>query len=231
MLRVQGRSKDIYRALSSGNTAPPTNPQAGDVHIVGVGATGAWLGQDCKVARFTGTRWEFIAAENGSEIWLAGGFSCRFHNGVWHKMADLAIPQGPPGDVGSIGPQGPAGPQGPPVEAEVKTGSAQVTTTSKSALGVPIAGMLWTPPAGTYLVAFSSITRNLSAYWCQMYAYTVYTFIAVDGVKQPNSLREIPTPSQVEVTVNGNQVVQAYWYVKAGTGSMTERTLSFLEVT
>jgi hypothetical protein len=39
---------------------PPSTPQTGDKYFVGVGATGAWLGQDGNLALWNGAAWDFI---------------------------------------------------------------------------------------------------------------------------------------------------------------------------
>lgn len=49
-------------------TAPPGSPSEGDRYVVASGATGAWAGQDLKVAAWLDGAWEFFAPQEG---WLA----------------------------------------------------------------------------------------------------------------------------------------------------------------
>ncbi|MFN3210777.1 MAG: DUF2793 domain-containing protein [Roseovarius sp.] len=44
---------------------PPTSPAAGEVHVVGSPATGAWAGQDGRIARFDGAGWHFTDPREG----------------------------------------------------------------------------------------------------------------------------------------------------------------------
>ncbi len=46
-------------------TAPPGSPVAGDTYLTGNGCTGAWSGNDQKVARWSGAAWEFITPKTG----------------------------------------------------------------------------------------------------------------------------------------------------------------------
>ncbi|WP_158971824.1 DUF2793 domain-containing protein [Chachezhania sediminis] len=49
-------------------TVPPGSPAEGEAHGVGIGATGAWAGQDSKVAAWLAGGWEFLVPAAG---WLA----------------------------------------------------------------------------------------------------------------------------------------------------------------
>jgi hypothetical protein len=49
-------------------TAPPGSPANGDRYIVATGGTGAWAGQDAKVAVWNGSAWVFYTPKVG---WLA----------------------------------------------------------------------------------------------------------------------------------------------------------------
>ncbi|GLK81436.1 DUF2793 domain-containing protein [Methylopila turkensis] len=65
-------------------TAPPAGPGEGDRHLVAPGATGAWAGQDGRIAAFLDGVWEFIAPKPG---WLAyveaEGVLLAYVGGVW----------------------------------------------------------------------------------------------------------------------------------------------------
>lgn len=61
---VQPVAKD--RDLS----APPGSPAEGDVWIVGAGASGAWSGQEKKLAQFIGGAWGFYAPAAGYRVYI-----------------------------------------------------------------------------------------------------------------------------------------------------------------
>lgn len=63
---------------------PPGSPDDGQCWIVDVAATGAWSGQDGKIAqRYRGV-WYFIAPRPGWEAWdLNALTSIRFDGSVW----------------------------------------------------------------------------------------------------------------------------------------------------
>ena len=54
--------------------APPASPQVGQCWIVATGATGAWDGQDERIAGWTDGGWRFLAPQPGTRAWdrLAG---------------------------------------------------------------------------------------------------------------------------------------------------------------
>lgn len=74
-------------------TAPPGNPADGDMHIVGVGGTGAWAGQDNNLARYVadGAFWQFFAA--GTQIRFvfnqADGGLYVWHSAAWALLAQV----------------------------------------------------------------------------------------------------------------------------------------------
>ncbi|MCF4166466.1 DUF2793 domain-containing protein [Zavarzinia compransoris] len=57
--------------LDRDRTAPPEAPAAGQCHIVGPGATGAWAGRDGQLAGWYGTAWRFHAAFAGMIVHVA----------------------------------------------------------------------------------------------------------------------------------------------------------------
>jgi hypothetical protein len=52
---------------------PPGTPAAGDLYIVGVSPTGAWVGQAGNVAYFD-QLWRFVVPRNGMTLWVADGW-------------------------------------------------------------------------------------------------------------------------------------------------------------
>ena len=74
-------------------TAPPGAPVDGQMHIVATGATGAWAGQDDKLARYVdeGAFWQFY--EPGTQIRFVfnqddGGLYV-WHSAVWALLAQV----------------------------------------------------------------------------------------------------------------------------------------------
>jgi len=57
------------KAITLTATTPPSLPTEGDVHIVAPGSTGAWLGQDEKIAHFYANAWYFYTAKTGMTLW------------------------------------------------------------------------------------------------------------------------------------------------------------------
>lgn len=58
-----------HPAVEGVQAAPPASPPAGQCWIVGVGATGAWAGQDAALACQTSGGWRFLAAQAGMLVW------------------------------------------------------------------------------------------------------------------------------------------------------------------
>lgn len=69
---------------SVGDAVPPTAPEEGDVHAVGLGAEGVWAGQDGALAVFLNNGWAFVAPRPGWRGWSAGaGTSVTFDGADW----------------------------------------------------------------------------------------------------------------------------------------------------
>src|ERR1700761_4296774 len=59
------------RFLDRDLTAPPGSPNDGDTYLVHTAATGAWLGQDNKIAYCAGGAWRFYAPFAGLVAFVA----------------------------------------------------------------------------------------------------------------------------------------------------------------
>ena len=71
-------------------TEPPAAPEAGARHVVAPGATGAWAGQDGRLALWTGNAWMFIAPQTGWRAWVvAENADIVWHDGLWQPLARL----------------------------------------------------------------------------------------------------------------------------------------------
>ena len=78
---------------------PPEAPEDGEVHAVGAGATGAWAGQDGRLAARVGGGWLFVAPREGWRAWDIAGAEVRVHaDGAWRPLEAL-----PPGTVERLG--------------------------------------------------------------------------------------------------------------------------------
>lgn len=49
---------------------PPGSPADGDCYLVAASATGAWAGQDGKIAFYLSTAWQFISPSEGMGAWI-----------------------------------------------------------------------------------------------------------------------------------------------------------------
>ena len=68
---------------SSINT-PPGSPTNGQCWIVTATATGAWAGQETKIAQYYGSAWYFITPSNGFAFWDVGAAALkRFNGSAW----------------------------------------------------------------------------------------------------------------------------------------------------
>ncbi|MDJ0640868.1 MAG: DUF2793 domain-containing protein [Paracoccaceae bacterium] len=69
---------------STDGTVPPSSPADGEVHAIGTGATGAWSGNDGRLAVFANGGWVFVDAAPGWRGWsVAGQTSVQFDGTDW----------------------------------------------------------------------------------------------------------------------------------------------------
>ena len=61
------------QVLSITTTAPPNGAVIGDAYIIPAGATGAWDGNQQKLAEWTGTKWRIISTKDGHGVSLPDG--------------------------------------------------------------------------------------------------------------------------------------------------------------
>ncbi|MHA7825948.1 MAG: DUF2793 domain-containing protein [Roseovarius sp.] len=65
-------------------TQPPASPGIGEIHAVGPGAEGDWLGQDGQLAFFTENGWRFIPPQEGWRAWSILDAELRVYSGgIW----------------------------------------------------------------------------------------------------------------------------------------------------
>lgn len=115
--------------------------------------------------------------------------------------------------------------------------NTSITTTSTSAIGamtVVATNMTITPPAGTYLVFYSSTvadSTNNATVSVELYAgdTVVANSVRTVAISPANSFHAVGITGY-PVTVNGSQAVEIRWRVSAGTGSMAARNLTLLKI-
>lgn len=74
------------RVLDKDLTAPPASPTNGDAYIIAAAPTGAWSGQDTKIARWyaTGGVWEFYTPRSGWRVYVVDeAIFYTFNGTVW----------------------------------------------------------------------------------------------------------------------------------------------------
>lgn len=79
----------VFLAVESiGDTAPPGSPSDGDAYVVGTGATGAWAGEDGKLAFYYGG-WNFRTVREGfTARVLNDGVTAAFDGAAWNRVRD-----------------------------------------------------------------------------------------------------------------------------------------------
>lgn len=71
-------------------SAPPADPEAGEVHAVGAVPSGAWSGHANRLAAWTGSGWIFVTPLDGWLAWDLGASILRVHEaGAWVVFAPL----------------------------------------------------------------------------------------------------------------------------------------------
>lgn len=81
------------KVLDRGLTAPPGSPADGDAYLVASSATGAWAGQDGKIALRISTAWAFKAAREGMLIWVADeDVGLVFDGAAWGGIIPFDVP-------------------------------------------------------------------------------------------------------------------------------------------
>jgi len=59
----------LHPAVAGTASQPPANPDDGTCWIVGAGGSGAWAGQDGRIALFSAGGWRFLAPVTGMSVW------------------------------------------------------------------------------------------------------------------------------------------------------------------
>ncbi|HST35842.1 MAG TPA: DUF2793 domain-containing protein [Allosphingosinicella sp.] len=77
----------LHATVEEGPAAsPPDSPAEGESWIVGESATGAWAGQEARIASWTEAGWRFVAPVPGMLAWnLATGYWLHWSDGAWSE--------------------------------------------------------------------------------------------------------------------------------------------------
>lgn len=66
------------------NAVPRATPQIGECWIVAAGATGAWAGQEDRIAGWTAGGWRFLEPQPGTRVWdRAAGLWLHWYGSTW----------------------------------------------------------------------------------------------------------------------------------------------------
>ena len=86
----------VQLALTSeGAQTPPGMPVEGEVHSIGAGATGDWLGEDGRLAIFVNGGWAFVTPGVGWQGWSeTAGSRVSFDGAGWEPGAGSFSPNG-----------------------------------------------------------------------------------------------------------------------------------------
>ena len=111
---------------------------------------------------------------------------------------------------------------------------SSTTATTTSLTDILATGMTITPPAGTYLVWFTSsvstTAANNSPTYASIYSGGVQVVASERRVSMKSGNDTAGVPCNAKVTVNGAQAIEGRWRVTGGTGAIYARTLSILKV-
>ena len=78
---------------TEGDTAPPVGAAVDDAFLVGAPASGAWFGQDGRLAFNTDAGWRFAAPVRGIIAFFAAANELRlYEQGLWTKLGDFTGP-------------------------------------------------------------------------------------------------------------------------------------------
>lgn len=76
-----GGSSFWQSAVKGVQSSPPTSPATGDRYIVASVASGSWAWNECDIATYTGSSWEFVSPEPGWRVWDEAEEEYRYFNG------------------------------------------------------------------------------------------------------------------------------------------------------
>jgi len=93
----------LINGVLAQQTTPPGSPAAGDAYIVSATATGAWAGQENKVAYWFNGGWSFITPAAGLSLFVLGSTATAYFNGsAWVFLSGNSGVLSLPSSAGSL---------------------------------------------------------------------------------------------------------------------------------
>jgi hypothetical protein len=114
---------------------PPAAPEEGQCWIVGAAATGAWTGQEGRLAMWTGGGWRFVAPLEGMSVWdKSAELPLRSTGSAWNggEIACASVRIGGQQVVGERQPAVPSPSGGTVIDAEARAAINAVVATLMS---------------------------------------------------------------------------------------------------
>lgn len=85
----------LLHAACEGEAAdPPAAPAEGEAWLVGAAATGAWAGEDGKLASYQAGNWLFATPNDGMRLFDRSTGQMLLYRGGWQRPAAPAAPSG-----------------------------------------------------------------------------------------------------------------------------------------
>lgn len=84
----------VQPAVRDARSEPPADPQPGDAHLVGAGATGDWLGEEDAIAVWQGSGWLFLPPVEGASLRRLDTRQICHYADAWNAAMEPAEPVG-----------------------------------------------------------------------------------------------------------------------------------------
>jgi len=84
----------LHAACQGEASEPPATPANGEAWLVGSGATGAWAGEDGKLACYQAENWLFAVPNDGMRLFDRSTGQMLLYRGGWKRPATPAAPSG-----------------------------------------------------------------------------------------------------------------------------------------
>ena len=84
----------LHAACEGEAVDPPATPAEGEAWLVGTSATGAWTGEDGRLASYQAGNWLFAAPNDGMRLFDRSTGQLLLYNGGWQRPAAPTAPTG-----------------------------------------------------------------------------------------------------------------------------------------
>jgi hypothetical protein len=84
----------LHAACEGEAVDPPATPAEGEAWLVGSGATGAWAGEDGKLASYQAGNWLFAAPNDGMHLYDRSTSQTLLFRGGWQRPPTPTAPSG-----------------------------------------------------------------------------------------------------------------------------------------